>query len=139
MSEIEFFPVPSDGVPLIWTRVEPFLAPAVARTRGKMTMPHLLGELLDGKQLLWVATEDGNTVAAVTTRLAEFPGCRVMMVDWIGGEHMVKWFDIAHPKIVAHAKANDCSRLEAIGRKGWEKVNSRHGWTADYVGYTMEL
>jgi hypothetical protein len=52
---------------------------------------------------------------------------------------MLKWFDIAHPKIVAHAKANNCTRLEAIGRKGWEKVNAHHGWTADYVGYTMEL
>jgi hypothetical protein len=139
MSEVEVFPVPEEGVPVVWTQVAPLLEPAVARTRGKMTMPHLLGELLDGRQLLWLAVEDGNPTAAITTKVVDYPGCRVLMVDWIGGESMVKWFDLAHSKIVAHAKANNCTRLEAIGRKGWEKINAHHGWTADYVGYAMEL
>ena len=73
-------------------------------------------EVLDGKQLLWLAWSD-HIEAAATTQLAR----GVCTLTACSGHHMERWLPL-RAKIEQYAKNEGCATMRLYGRKGWERV-----------------
>lgn len=133
------FPVPKEAVDLVWGQVAPMLEGAVLTARGKCDIADVRAGIEDGSYLLWVVDIDGKIVAAITTRIIDYPRCKAMALDWIGGGRMKEWIEIVNQTIVTHARHNGCTHLEGYGRDAWLRWTKRFGWKEDYTAFRMEI
>ena len=83
--------------------------------------------------------KDEKVIAAITTRIIEYPSKKAMAMDWIGGKRMMEWLPIAMEKLTSFAKDCGCSHLEGYGRKAWSKILKKYNWEPEYIAYRMEI
>jgi hypothetical protein len=139
MSDLSFSAVPYEVVDLVWPDVAPMLERAVETASGAYDLRYVKDEI-DARRLgLWVALEGTTPVAAITTRIAELPGKRIIAMDWIAGSRMSEWLPTAQKVLQDYAAAHGCSEMHGAGRKGWEKPLGKLGWTAERVMYKLEV
>lgn len=72
---------------------------------------------------LWL----GENSAAVT-EIIQYPRAKALHL-WLCGGDMKEITDQMLPKAEAFARAEGCTKLTTGGRKGWDRVMSRHGFT----------
>lgn len=138
-AKLTFGSVPTALISTVWPDVKNLLGPSVATSRGKFELAHVLDGILRGELALWVVMEDTTPVAAITTRIIQYPTRRALALDWIGGTRMHEWLPMAQETMERFAKDNSCTHLEGYGRKAWGRVLQRHGWEPEYIAYRMEL
>jgi len=136
-----FTPVPMRFLDFVWPTVEPLLKPATDISHEKYSVGDIYKGILDGTYVLWVVVDQDDTVlAAVTSRIVQYPGPRkAMILDWVGGSRMSEWMPSSHRVMVEYARENGCTHLEASGRAAWGRYMARYGWKPDHVAYKMEL
>lgn len=115
------------------------LAKAVATAAGRMDTDDVLEYIKQGTYLLWLAAVEGEVVAALTTRVIEYPKTRALVIDWIGGSKMKLWLPTAMQAMKDHAAVNNCQHLEGYGREAWMRWLAKDGWKPDYIAYKMEM
>lgn len=136
---IVFSAVPTQVLDVVWPDAAPLLEQAVETSGGRYSMERLWAELQDQTLGLWVALDDMKPIAAITTRVADYPDCRALAMDWIGGTRMEEWLPVAHDVLGRYAREHGCSHLEGYGRKGWERALRKFGWVPDLITYRMDL
>tara|TARA_Y100000004_G_scaffold146610_1_gene167537 strand:+ start:689 stop:1129 length:441 start_codon:yes stop_codon:yes gene_type:complete len=136
-----FSPIPKDYASAIWPNVARVLEKSVFTAKGKYEVDDVLDCILKDELVLWVVidTADDEVVAAITTRLIEYPQGNAMAMDWIGGTRMKEWLSMAQESISRYARDHKCKYLEGYGRKGWDRWLRKYGWKPDYIAYKMEL
>lgn len=136
---IEVTAVPQAVVDVVWPDVAPLLEKAVATAGGRYSVESVYTEIVAGNLALWIVMDDAKPIAALTTRVIDFPLKRTLSVDWIAGERMAEWLPRVNELFTEYAKSYGCTQLEGRGRKGWLRELSKLGWEQDYVAYRMEI
>tara|TARA_B100001059_G_scaffold208276_1_gene220418 strand:- start:480 stop:899 length:420 start_codon:yes stop_codon:yes gene_type:complete len=131
--------VPTEGLDVVWKDAAKALGKSIQTMKGKFTLGSLYEALKREELVLWIIVDDGKVIAAITTKVLEYPSCKAMAMDWIGGERMGEWLEMAHEKLIQHSIENGCSHLEGYGRKGWGRWLQKYGWKPEYIAYRMEL
>ena len=137
-----FTPVPTEFVDGVWPQVSEIMEKSVKTAEGKYKVEDLYPEIMDNQIVLWIIADhdnDDEIIAAITTRLIEYPQGNSMAMDWIGGKRMKDWLPLAQDRISNYAKIHDCKYLEGYGRRGWDRWLRKYGWKPDYIAYKMEL
>ena len=136
-----FSPIPKDCAYTIWPQVAKVLKRSVATAEGKYEVDDLLDCILKDELVLWVVLDTNNDeiIAAITTRLIEYPQGNAMALDRVGGTRMKERLPIAHPIMVSYAQDNNCKYLEGYGRKAWGRLLGKYGWNPDYIAWKMDL
>lgn len=137
--DIVFIPVPKEMVDLVWDEVKGKLEKSTMTAAGKCDINDLRAGIENGVYLLWVVMDGTEVLAGVTTRIIEYPKCRALALDWIGGNRMKDWLDLVNEHMVQHARHNGCSHLEGYGRPAWIRWTRKHGWKEDYVAFKLEV
>lgn len=88
------------------------------------TLADLEQDLADRNALLWTGEN-----CAIVTNLQEGPGGRFLHV-WLGTGDLSEMAAL-EPGIAAHARALGCKYASINGRKGWDRVFSKNGFTRD--------
>lgn len=136
---LNFGCVPLPVLDIVWDDAEKLLTPAINTAGGKFNANDVKQGIESGMLTLWLVVDGTKPVAAITTRIIEYPGCRAMALDWIGGRRMKEWLPLAQETIERFAKDNGCVHLEGYGRKAWGRWLERYNWKPDYTAYKMEL
>jgi hypothetical protein len=131
--------VPMEGVDIVWDDVTKVLKDSVATSSGKFEIEDLKKDLKEGILVLWLIMDGREVVAAITSRVMEYPGRRAMALDWVGGTQMRKWLPMALSTLQDYATDCGCKHLEGYGRKAWGRILQRYGWQPEYIAYRMEL
>lgn len=131
--------VPKETVRYIWKDVERVLKKSVDTATGKVKLIDVLHGILNDTYVLWVVFDGEEVIAAITTRIIQYPQRRSMALDWVGGSKMKEWQDMAIEKITDFAVSNDCQHLEGYGRKAWGRALKKHGFYPEYIAYRMEI
>jgi hypothetical protein len=76
--------------------------------------------VLEGRQLLWLAWNGARIEAAATTELAIPNGVKVCVIVACAGQERGRWIHLIE-KIEDYARAEGCSAVRIIGRRGWER------------------
>lgn len=83
------------------------------------------GEMLDlclgGEALAWVIL-DGGLKGVAVTEVNTWPKGRVLRILCVAGDGMDAWLGAFTRTMRDHARANDCMKIVAEGRKGWGRV-----------------
>ena len=139
-SAIEVSSVPAAVLDVVWADVAPMIKKATDRSGGRYNLASVREGIESGVLGLWIAMDDAKPIAALTTRIEDFPtGKRCLAIDWIGGDRMKDWLPEAHDMLSDYARAHGCSYLQGYGRKGWLRALAKHGWEVDYTAYRMEI
>ena len=131
--------VPKEAVGAVWADVAKVMNKSVNTSNGKYHIDDLFHGIQSDLYVLWVIMEEEEVIAAITTRIIEYPGKRAMAMDWIGGSKMGKWLPIAQETLEKFAKDNNCTHLEGYGRKAWGRWLGKYGWNPEYIAYRMEI
>jgi hypothetical protein len=102
-----------------WPHARPLIKAAIDAT-NLSDFADIETDVLDGKQLLWLAWSD-HIEAAATTHLAR----GVCTITACSGHQMERWLPL-RLRIENYAKAEGCSTMRLYGRKGWDRVLSEY-------------
>ncbi len=94
--------VPREAVDIVWEDVSLMFNKAIQTSKGKYHIDDIYQDLLEGKYNLWLILDnkgDDKVIAAITTRIIEYPNRKAMAMDWIGGKRMMEWLPIAMENI----------------------------------------
>jgi hypothetical protein len=139
VSDLILTPVPKDLLGVVWPRVKEYISKAVDTAKGKVTTEDVRSGIESDVYLLWVVMDGDEIIAAITTRVINYPTCNGMALDWIGGKRIKEWIAMVNGTMRDHAKNHGCSHLEGYGRPAWTRLIARHGWQEDYVAFRMEV
>ena len=133
--------VPQEQVPMVWDKASKLLQKATDTTGPRFGVFDIFDGLLGNKLALWLVFEEGekDPIAAFTTRIIQYNGCKSLAIDWVGGGKMRHWLPESMNILKRFAKDNGCSRLEGYGRRAWGRVLARDGWEPEYTAYKLEL
>lgn len=131
--------VPPEVINVVWPKVKPMLQMAVNTTSPRYDMNSVLWGLEQGELLLWLVMDESEPVAALTTRIADYPKSRGLCLDWIGGKRMREWLPMAHDIMRKYGRDHGCTHLEGYGRKAWGRWLEKYGWEPEYIAFRMEL
>tara|TARA_R100000149_G_C5851939_1_gene120353 strand:- start:547 stop:966 length:420 start_codon:yes stop_codon:yes gene_type:complete len=131
--------VPIEGVDIVWEDAKKVLHKSVNTSAGKFEVEDLKQELKQGQLVLWLVMDGSEVLAALTSRVIEYPGRRAMALDWVGGKHMRKWLPLVLNTLQKYATDCECKHIEGYGRKAWGRILQKYGWQPEYIAYRMEL
>jgi hypothetical protein len=138
-TQLHFSVVPPQVVDVIWPQAKEMLTRAVDSSLGVYDIDSVYAGLMSGEYVLWVVLDDTDPIAAITTRVCDYPNGRGLALDWIGGERMGEWLPMVQEVMERYAKDNGCTHIEGYGRKAWGRWLQKYGWKPAYIAYRMEL
>lgn len=112
---VELICVAPDRVFDFWQYARPLIKAALDRTKLS-NIEDIESEVLDGKQLLWLAWSD-HIEAAATTQLA----AGVCTLTACAGHQRERWLPL-FAQIEKYARDECCSTMRIYGRVGWQRV-----------------
>lgn len=115
----------------IWPHAKHLIRAAIEAT-NLSRFEDIERDILDGKQLLWLAWDGQQIEAAAATQL--LPG--VCVLTACSGHHRERWLKLFE-QIEKYAADEGCKTMRIFGRKGWGRVLD--GYRADYVILEKEL
>jgi uncharacterized membrane protein len=103
----------------------PFIEKCLDATEETWAMEHtkesLRDEILRGGLQVWTAGTPEAIVLVLFTRVVTSEVSRAVQVVWACG-HLEDYAGILNVKLENFAKTTGCSRLEVVGRAGWQRI-----------------
>lgn len=126
-------------MPDLWQDVLPMLIKALEYADGKYTLRSIFDALITKNMQLWIAVTQKNEIKAFAiTEIVNYPGKRVLLILFAGGEEVDTWLDkIEYLQNFAHF--NDCQAVEIYGREGWAKKLLPHNYVKIHSVYRYEI
>jgi hypothetical protein len=103
----------------MWPHVRDKIRAAVEKT-GLSSFADIEADVLTGMQLVWIAWDGANILAAATTQLSS-PLSKICTLTACSGYDRDQWLPL-FAQIEDYAKAEGCSSMRIYGRRGWERV-----------------
>jgi hypothetical protein len=118
----------------MWPHVRDKIRAAVERTELS-SFADIESDVLTGMQLVWIAWNGSEIMAAATTQLVK-PFHKVCVLTACSGYDRAQWLPLFE-QIEKYAKAEGCVKMRIFGRKGWERVLS--GYRVEHVVLEKQL
>lgn len=122
---VELLCVDPKRIDEVWPHAKHLIRCAIEAT-GLSQFEDIEREVLDGKQLLWLAWNGTSIEAAATTQLIR-PVC---VLTACSGHQRERWLPLFE-RIENYAQDEGCSTMRIIGRPGWQRVLD--GYRVEYV------
>jgi hypothetical protein len=129
--------VPSAEIDAVWPLVEPAIAAACRRGRGKEVPDDIRAALKERALQLWLAWNGGIAALAVT-QLVHHPRRTCCRIRICTGSERGSW-EHHLAAIEAWARSQGCAAMELIARPGWSRPLARHGYALTHVFCEKEL
>ena len=108
-----------DHIDEMWPHVRDKIRAAVERT-GLSSFADIEADVLTGMQLVWIAWNGADIMAAATTQLVK-PHDKVCVLTACSGYDRDRWLPLFR-HIEEYAKAEGCRTMRIFGRRGWERA-----------------
>jgi hypothetical protein len=132
--------VPTEEINNVWREVEAMIAKAIPYCQNRFTIADVYIDLIKGDQSLWLAfDEQAHIYGAVTVRIVDYPNCRALRLETLGGHSVRRWLREGFASMEGYAKTYRCQKIEAFGRKEWGRFFERLGLKPFAVQYEHNL
>ncbi len=116
-----------------WQRCRPWIAAAIARAPGLETIDDVERMIEEGHYQFW----PGERSAAIT-EIQLYARKKVLCVIHGGGD-LTELIDEMEPALCAFARAAGCDLIMGIGRKGWQRICEKRGYSFGWVAMVKAL
>lgn len=138
-SLVEIRPIFSKDIDLYWNDVSPLFQKAIDKADGEYHINWLYESMKKAERNLWVVFKDNVIIAAISTRIDEYPtGLKIGCIDFAGG-HSFKDWKMFTDYIEDLFFSLGCSKLEIAGRLGWLRLHTDKGFKPIYHVLRKEL
>lgn len=97
------------------------LKPIADRSRGRITLDTIMGDIEYGVIQAWAVMEDEDMVSVVCTRVIDYDsGKRVFRVDYAAGR--IQDATEFMPQLLELARGVQAHTIRIEGREGWKKI-----------------
>jgi uncharacterized membrane protein len=125
--------VPVPCVPEVWDAVAPMLLKSTEMSGGRWSLEDVHSAILNEKFHLWVAMEDNVVVAAATTSFTDYPQCRMLTGQFLGGSRLKGWMEKLDAILEKWGRQHGCKGIELTGRNGWARALKAVHWAPKYT------
>lgn len=127
---IEVLAVKPSDVPSAWPYVEEHLCRAVERCDGQVHISDIYSSLIKETQFLYVIFDVDNekVIGAATTEVVRYPQKTAVSVVLAGGKMFDEWIEKGIYIIEEFAKMIGADSVQIIGRRGWARKLTPHGY-----------
>ena len=131
--------IPPDHIDAVWLKAGPLLKKATDLSGDRYKVSDVYRQLRKGDKNLWIAFEGDAVLGAVTSEVVDYPGRRMLILHFCGGEDMASWFTPMLDTLERWARDNNCNGIEVFGRDGWKRWLGRSGFGDGFRLYTKDL
>ena len=132
-------PVHPEILPQVWHLIGPILDKAISLTPERVSLDDILTEIRHGEYLVWAVIRGEEIIAALTTRISQYPQARVLAIDFVAGKSLRQWMPQALEILERHAQGLGCIALEGYGRPAWGRVLEKFEWQPYFTVYKKDL
>lgn len=129
--------VPTDMTDEAWPACRHLIAEALEYTQG-FTPEDVRVRILNGLSQLWVVEKDMQIVACAVTEVANYPRAKSLLVWLLCGVNFEQWKECV-AQLEMFARAHGCSTIEAVGRRGFEKMVRDLGFTSPRATFVKKV
>ena len=122
----------------VWDLVRGSVQKVLDRDYLFMDLSDVKETLESGLWKLWLVYDGPNIYGVGVTELLQFPKAKICQLTFISGREFEKWQDMIE-QIAVYATEKGCSRLRMVGRPGFKKVLSEHGFEASQMLFSRKL
>ena len=121
-------------IPEAWEAVAPLLARSVGVSCAEEGLADIYLKLQEGTYQLWVvSTEEDGILAVAVTVVYLSPKGSVVEAVHLGGERLANWLDDLVSTVEEWSRELGACETRIKGRRGWEKVFGRLGYSPSAV------
>ena len=131
--------IQSKDIEKVWPLVAPMLANALKYDNSGMRLKDLKEEIDADQMQLWLVADDSIRCAAVTKIAQSVYGTKFARILFLAGDSIDEWLNELLAIIEPWAKHHGCEIIEAVGRKGWDRVGKRFGYRHSYTVIQKDL
>lgn len=133
--------VPQSEIAPLWNRVSSMLKRATDLSQGRYRLSDLRDKLMSGDFQLWIVFPrgSGEVVAAITSTFTQYPQCRALHGQFLGGERLDDWRDDFCAVFDQWGRDNGCKFVEFTGRAGWTKALADNGYREVFRVFQRDL
>jgi len=132
--------VPQEHRHIIFPKVKHYLEKAAVLSGGRMSIEEIENNVLHKNHQLWIAFNDNEIVATADTEVVKYcTGIKTLVGHFIGGKDLESWKQPIVDSMAAFGKAEGCTKIEFMGRRGWTKPLKQIGWKETYRVYEYNL
>ena len=102
----------------VWPVISFLIRPALADTLTDFDT--VVGDVIAGRSLLWLACDGPEIHAAAVTSLSISNGKKFCTIVACGGRNLSKWKHLI-ARLEQFAKAEGCRSIAVMGRRGWAR------------------
>ena len=118
----------AEHLDLYWPHVAGFIQSAIVDYASTWELADVRREL-DNEQLqLWVIWDHEKIIGASATEIISTVRGKTCAIPIVGCDDMGVAIGAVLETVEAWAKSIGCSRLQGVGRKGWERALKPMGW-----------
>lgn len=124
-----------------WPVISGFIERALAQTNGEIWPEDLLEMALKHEADFWLvkAYETGDILAVCVTQVVLYKRKKNLRVVALTGDGMEEWMDALDETLCYFGRAEGCSSIELVGRKGFVRRLKPLGYEEKYVLMTRSL
>jgi hypothetical protein len=123
-----------------WSEIVPQVEEALMHGSGTVTSYGLFIQCLGAAAQCWVdENDDGDILGVAITRFEQSEATKIFAIvttthpDWFSeGPDVLGFFE-------RFAEAEGCEKVNIYGRRGWQRVLSKHGYHEPYTILTKDL
>lgn len=137
--------VPKHEIEKVWPKIRKFVASIEFVSEGRATVTSIFNSLMEDRYLLWVVfdfneeTKQTEFKAFCCTSIKQYPGKKMLHLDYIGGKNMRSWRSQLDDTLASFSASQECNGIESIGRMGWGISARKLGWKPKYILYEKEF
>lgn len=122
-----------------WPFVEDWIEETVKLSNGRHTAKTVNTCVKQGSMEMFLIKEEDNIKAVYVTQHLYYPATECLLILICGGSKVIKHVKEIQDFFIDLAKQKNCSHLELLGRKGWEKVIHDNDLNFKLTGYFYEM
>lgn len=114
--------MPLDTFTSQWPRIQRELDKVVHVWEPWYTKQHIFQSVLAGQFQVWAAGWSGKIHLFLFTQIVFYPAAKVLQGTLILGNSLDVCRDAIWAAAEQFARENECTRIEILGRRGWERT-----------------
>lgn len=132
--------IPPQYTDLVWPVISDFVEQSTSYSGDRTESEDVKNDCENGTVFLWVAhDEDHETHGFVTGQFINYPGMKVLALQFTGGRNIKSWANDMWSALELFARDNGCSKIEGAGRIGWLRFMKQFGCTPAFYIYEKDL